>query len=204
MSTLNPTQKKLLGELVDVRHSARLGIKVERMERNTIAELAHTRDMARTLGNAEIERIAAERLQAARERLIECRFHLIETGRRFMQLSREVSEHLPRAAWLEALSVNRSEWDTALMRQHGDDPGKVVCVLGLENSATRDDGIEMRPLNWCYTMALMNATRTSETLDRALHEATNEFFGGAFGEYRERSPLERMGIPAHMIPGGDE
>ena len=43
--------------------------------------------------------------------------------------------------------------------------------------------------------------QTSDKLDRAIHEATSEFFGGAFGEYRERSPLERMGIPAGMTGG---
>ena len=114
-----------------------------------------------------------------------------------MELSREVNEHLPREAWLEALSVNRSEWDSEDMRQHGDSPINVVFVLRLENSATQDDGMESRPLAWCCQMALMNAMKTSDKMDRAIHEAGNE----CFGEYRERSPLERMGIPPSMIQG---
>ena len=141
-------------------------------------------------------------LQESRERLTEYRFYLVEVGQHFAGLSREVNDHLPREAWLEALSVNRAEWETDDMHEHGGSPLNVVAVLRLENSATKDDGLQSRPLAWCCQMALMNAMQTSSKLDRAIHEAGNEFFGGAFGEYRERSPLERMGIPASMIQGG--
>lgn len=49
----------------------------------------------------------------------------------------------------------------------------------------------------------LNPTQKKLLAELVVHEATNEFFGGAFGEYRERSPLERMGIPATMIQGGE-
>ena len=173
------------------------------MTQDNIAGFERKRDVARAASDAGMERIVSQYLQESRERLTEYRFYLIEIGQHFVMLSREINDHLPREAWLEALSVNRSEWETESMRQHGGTPMNVVAVLRLENSATRDDDIAMRPLAWCCQMALMNAMQTSNKLDRAIHEASNEFFGGAFGEYRERSPLERMGIPATMIQGGE-
>lgn len=201
--SLNTTQKKLLAELVALRHAARGWVRVNRMTRDNIAGFERKRDLAMACGDAEAERISSECLQGCRERLIEYRSYLVEIGHHFNRLSHEISEQLPREAWLEALSVNRAEWETESMRQHGGTPINVVAVLRLENSATRDDDIAMRPLAWCCQMALMNAMQTSSKMDRAIHEASNEFFGGAFGEYRERSPLERMGIPASMIQGGE-
>ncbi|WP_442763053.1 hypothetical protein [Malikia spinosa] len=200
---MTPTQKKLLAELAKLRFAARNWVRVNRMTQDNIAGFERKRDVARAASDAGMERIVSQYLQESRERLTEYRFYLIEIGQHFVMLSREINDHLPREAWLEALSVNRSEWETESMRQHGGTPMNVVAVLRLENSATRDDDIAMRPLAWCCQMALMNAMQTSNKLDRAIHEASNEFFGGAFGEYRERSPLERMGIPATMIQGGE-
>jgi hypothetical protein len=200
---MNTTQKKLLAELVALRHAARGWVRVNRLVRDNIKRFEVNRDLALACGDSEVEQDSRRLIQESRERLIEYRSRLIEIGQHFVMLSREINDHLPRKAWLEALSVNRAEWETESMRQHGGTPMNVVAVLRLENSATRDDDIAMRPLAWCCQMALMNAMRTSDKLDRAVHEATNEFFGGAFGEYRERSPLERMGIPATMIQGGE-
>lgn len=201
---MNPTQKKLLTELVMLRLAARGLIRAIRLARENIGRFESNRDLARAVCDAEIERASVEILQECREQLIEYRSHLVEIGHHFARLSREVNEHLPRELWLEALEVNRSEWGKAEMLEFGDSPLNVVAVLHLENSATQDDGPESRPLAWCCQMALMNRMQTSSKLDRALHEAANEHFGGIFGEYRERSPLERMGIPASMIQGGDE
>ncbi|MYZ53168.1 hypothetical protein [Malikia spinosa] len=201
--SLNPTQKKLLAELAKLRFAARNWVRVNRMTRDNITVLERKRDVARAAGDAGMERIVSRYLQESRERLTEYRFYLVEVGQHFAGLSREVNDHLPREAWLEALSVNRSEWESDDMREHGYSPLNVVSVLRLENSATKDDGTQSRPLAWCCQMALMNAMQTSSKLDRAVHEATNEFFGGLFGEYRGRSPLERMGIPASMIQGGE-
>lgn len=201
---MNPAQKKLLAELVKLRMSARGWLRVNRMVRENMGLFEVNRDLARAVGDTEIALASGASLQECRERLIEYRSNLVEIGRYFAHLSREVNEHLPREAWLEALSVNRAEWGTDDMIQHGSSPMNVVAVLRLENSATKDDDIAMRPLAWCCQMALMNAMQTSDKLDRAVHEATNEFFGGAFGEYRERSPLERMGIPATMMQGGGQ
>ena len=201
---MTPTQKKLLAELVTLRHAARGWVRVNRLVRDNIKRFEVNRDLALACGDSEVEQDSRRLIQESRERLIEYRFYLVEVGQHFNRLSREINEHLPREAWLEALSVNRAEWETESMRQHGGTPMNVVAVLRLENSATRDDDIATRPLAWCCQMALMNAMQTSEKLDRAVHEATNEFFGGAFGEYRERSPLERMGIPATMIQGGEQ
>lgn len=200
---LNPTQKMLMLELMTLRLAARGWVRVNRLVRDNIKRFEVNRDLAMACGDMEVKRISSERLQECREWLIEYRTQMIEIGQLFVRLSCEINEHLPREAWLEALSVNRAEWDTESMRKHGDTPLNVVAVLRLENSATRDDDIAMRPLAWCCQMALMNAMQTSDKLDRAVHEMTNEVFGGAFGEYRERSPLERMGIPANMIQGGE-
>ncbi len=200
---LNPTQKMLMLELMTLRLAARGWVRVNRLVRDNIKRFEANRDLAMACGDMEVKRISSERLQECREWLIEYRTQMIEIGQHFVRLSREISEHLPREAWLEALSVNRAEWDTESMRKHGNTPLNVVAMLRLENSATRDDDIAMRPLAWCCQMALMNAMQTSDKLDRAVHEMTNEFLGGAFGEYRQRSPLERMGIPANMIQGGE-
>lgn len=200
---LDAMQHRMLAELVAIRHDARCWVKTYQKGRDSMKGLQARRDVLTACGQASAVEVIDSLMAEVREHQVTVNFHLIRVGRTFMEQAPVFADHLPRAAWLEALSVNRAEWDTDLMRQHGDDPGKVACVLGLENSATRDDGIEVRPLNWCYTMALMNAMKTSNKMDRAIHEASNEFFGGAFGEYRERSPLERMGIPAHMIQGGD-
>ncbi|PRD69260.1 hypothetical protein C6P61_06345 [Malikia spinosa] len=200
---MTPTQKKLLAELVTLRHAARGWVRVNRLVRDNIKRFEVNRDLALACGDSEVEQDSRGLIQESRERLTEYRFYLVEVGQHFNRLSREINEHLPREAWLEALSVNRAEWETESMRQHGGTPMNVVAVLRLENSATRDDDIATRPLAWCCQMALMNAMQTSDKLDRAIHEASNEFFGGAFGEYRERSPLERMGIPASMIQGGE-
>lgn len=200
--TLNPTQKKLLADLVNARMAARGWVRVNRIMRDNIKTCERRRDVARAVGDSDSEQFMLRLLQASRERMVDYRAHLVEVGRYFLGLSREINEHLPREVWLEALSVNRAEWGTATMRKHGSNPLNVVAVLRLENSATKDDDISTRPLAWCCQVALMHATQTSSKLDRAIHEAGNEFFGGAFGEYRERSPLERMGIPATMIQGG--
>lgn len=201
---MTPTQKKLLAELVNTRMAARRWIDVQRMTQDNIATFERWRDVTRATGDKAHEQRLLDGLQQSRERLIQYRSYLVEIGQHFVRLSREINEHLPREAWLEALSVNRAEWETESMRQHGGTPMNVVAVLRLENSATRDDDIATRPLAWCCQMALMNAMQTSSKLDRAIHETGNEFFGGAFGEYRERSPLERMGIPATMIQGGEQ
>lgn len=202
MIALNPTQKRLRADLVALRLSARGWVRVNRLTRDNMKRYEVLRDLAMACGNTEMERDYRELIQECRELLIDYRSYLVEIGRHFNWLSREVGEHLPREVWLEALSVNRAEWDTPDMREYGDSPINVVAVLRLENSATRDAGPESRPLAWCCGRAMMNAMQTSSKLDRAIHEAGNEFFGGAFGEYRERSPLERMGIPASMIREG--
>lgn len=199
---MTATQRKLLTKMVDMRLAARSWISAERMTRENVATLERNREAARAAGDAQGERATTEMLRQCREQLIQYRSHMVEIGRYFAHLSGEVNEHLPREAWLEALSVNRAEWGTDDMIQHGSSPMNVVAVLRLENSATQDDGPQSRPLAWCCQMALMNAMQTSSKLDRAIHEAGNKFFGGIFGEYRERSPLERMGIPAHMTQGG--
>lgn len=201
---MNTTQKKLLAELVTLRHAARGWVRNNRLTRDSIKLFEVNRDLAMACGDAESERISSEHLQECRERLIQYRSYLVEIGRYFNRLSCEINERLPREAWLEALSVNRAEWETDDMRQYGDSPLNVVAVLRLENSATRDDDIAMRPLAWCCQMAMMNRLQTSEEFARDVHDITNEQFGGVFGEYRERSPLERMGIPASMIERGDE
>lgn len=201
MNTLNPTQRRLIQELVALRHAARSCLKARRMRRTMIPQYEAKASAIELLG----DKATAQKIRACVEVLKEDQLNsesgMVEIGQRLMSLSRDVGLlDVPREAWLNALNVNRAEWNSSEILEHGKDLICVVWALQLENSATKDDDIEHRPLEFCYTMAMLHGMKVNRTFDRAVHEITNEFFGGAFGEYQERSPLERMGVPAHMIP----
>jgi len=186
-------QKQTLVSLVRLRHAARRQIQCQAINRENIAtwEAAH-RDAIGT-GDLEGEALAKIKLDRTKERQLEIRFNIYELGNLFNQAS-SLYDQLPREVWLRSLCVNESEWDTPDMRKYGDSIRHVVNVLDLENSATKDDATVNKPLKWCTTMAMMNAMQTIPKLGRVMHDATSEFFGGAFGEYREPTMLEQLGV----------
>lgn len=128
---------------------------------------------------------------------VEHKFALIEIGKTLVHVAAEC-EKLPRGDWLRALNVNESEWFTPAMLEDGDRLHEVVAGLRLENSATADTGSLSRPLACCFQMAMHNAIKTNPKLDKFMHEAADEVFGGAisarFGEWQEPTTLQRLGV----------
>lgn len=201
MNTLNPTQRHAIQELVALRHAARNCLKARRMRRTMIPQYEAKASTIELLG----DKATAQKIRACVEILKEDQLNsesgMVEIGQRLMSLSHEIKLlDVPREAWLNALSVNRAEWNSSNMQEYGQELIHVVCALQLENSATKDDDIEHRPLGFCHTMAMFHEMKVNRAFDQVIHDGLNKFFGGVFGEYRERSPLERMGVPAHMIP----
>lgn len=192
-TTMTPEQNEILLHLVSMRYTARTLLRTQMVNRKCINLLEAKHQSAISTGDREGEALTKIRLDAANETALELRFQIIEIGNQFNRASNHYDQ-LPREVWLRALSVNESEWDTPDMRKYGDTIRHVVAVLGLENSATKDDAIVHKPLKWCTTMAMMNSMDTNPKLGQAMHEITNEFFSGAFGDYREPTMLEQLGV----------
>jgi hypothetical protein len=192
---LTPDQQDTLACLVMLRKSARSLIKAQKIVRQTIDILKQNHDAAIQAGDRKAEALAKIDIDAGQEQLLELRFSIIEVGNFFNRASSQFDQ-LPREVWLRALSVNESEWHTPDMLKYGDTIRHVVGVLDLENSATKDDAIEFKPLKWCVTMAIMNATATNPKLGEFMHDACNEMFGGAFGEYQPPTMFEQLGVPS--------
>lgn len=193
---LTPAQKKPLAQLVVLRYCAKKTVQNKKLCQETIKLRTQTIEDAIHIGDLKAEAINKIDLAATRERLLEIEFQIIELGHAFSQVSRECeAAQVPRESWLRALSVNESEWHTSDMLEYGKSITIVVGALDLENSATKDDAIENKPLKWCQTMAMMNATRTNPKLGEFMHDKCNEMFGGVFGEYQPPTMLEQLGVP---------
>ncbi len=193
ITPLTLEQKNILLHLVSTRHAARILMRSRSHNLKTIEILESAHRDAIEFGDTEGEAVSKIRLDRAQERQLELRFKIIEVGKSFIAASGQYDQ-LPREVWLRALSVNESEWDSPDMRKYGGSVRNVVAVLNLENSATSDDSVANHPLHWCCTMGMMHTSQTDPRLGRALHDACNEVFGGAFGEYQEPTMLERMGV----------
>lgn len=201
MNTLKPEQRHAIQELVALRHAARNCLKARSMRRTMIPQYEAKASTIELLGDKDTAQKIRACVEALKEDQLNSKSGMVEIGQRLMSLSHEIKLlDVPREAWLNAINVNRAEWNSSEMQEYGQELIHVVAVLQLENSATKDDDIEIRPLHFCQTIAMLNEMKVNRAFDRAVHEATKEFFGGVFGEYRERSPLERMGVPVHMIP----
>ncbi|OUM01642.1 hypothetical protein [Variovorax sp. JS1663] len=185
--TGHETGEHLIKQLVALRLTARWLIH-SRDERRSL-RAAWARVLESNSGDATAQRCIAEH----DERLVDLKFAEIEIGNYLMPLCAALDDaQVPRAAIFDALETNRADRDTDLVRQYGGKTSHLICVLDLENSATKDDDIAIRPLKWCHTMAFMHALQTNEKLDRVVHDEANDMFGGAFGEYRERPLMERL------------
>lgn len=197
MSTpLTPAQKQALAQLVVLRYCAKKTVQSKQLCQETIEIRTQIIEDAIHIGDLKAEAITKIDLAASRERLLEIKFQIIELGRAFSLVSSLCeAAQVPRESWLRALSVNESEWHTPDMLAYGESITSVVGVLGLENSATQEDAIEHKPLKWCQTMAMLNATRTNPKLGEFMHDKCNEMFGGVFGDYQPPTMLEQMGVP---------
>lgn len=193
MTPITFDQKQTLLHLVSIRYVARKLIQTQATNREAINLLEAAHMAAIQCGDTQGEALAKIDLDAAKEARLNLKFKIIEIGNEFNRASCHYDQ-LPREAWLRALGVNESEWDTPDMSKYGDTIRNVVSVLDLENSATREDDIVYKPLKWCTTMAMMNAVSTNPKLGRVMHDGANEMFGGAFGEWKEPTMLEQLGV----------
>lgn len=131
-------------------------------------------------------------IAALKEDELALNFKQIEVGQQLMSLCDLLDRKVNREAVFDALNTSKAHRDTDMVRQYGQKTIHLISVLDLENSATKDDGIEIRPLKWCCSMAMLHAMQTSPKLDRAIHDGANELFDGAFGEYCERPLMDRL------------
>lgn len=193
---LTADQRAALLHLVSMRAEARYLVRNKEANRAYIRMLKAAHAQAIRTGDTKAEALHKIDLAEAKDAQIELEFDIIETGMAFMQ-SCSHYDKLPREVWLRALSVNESEWSNPQMLKYGDSVRNVVAVLKMENSATgKEDDYELvyRPLNWCCTMAMMNAMQTIPALGKATHNMANEMFDGAFGDWKAPSMLEQIGV----------
>lgn len=188
--TGNETADQLVKQLVYLRHEARSTIFRRRRCDEQIEQYSEERDKS-SPGSLEWD-LANRVVQYLQENELLLRTHEIEIGRYLTFLCDEVDKKVPRQLVFEAINTGKADRDTEEVRKYGEKSHRLICVLDLENSATTDEGIEIRPLKWCHTMAFMNALQTNSKLDKAIHEVANEFFDGAFGEHQERPLMERL------------
>lgn len=184
------TADQLIKQLVYLRHLARRNILLKDQARELIR--MHRGKQAALSETSHDWILSGHVIAALEENLLQFDFHEIEAGNYLAHLCRELDKKATREAIFDAINTNRAHRDTADVRKYGDKCSHLICVLDLENSATEDDEIASKPLKWCHTMAFLNAMQTNPKLDRVVHDSANEFFNGAFGEYRERPLTERL------------
>lgn len=193
--TLNGTETadQLIKQLVAIRHSARRVIKAISAIHDSRAHFERRRDNA-VDGAMKAEAIAE--LADLDERKLLLSSAEIEIGRYLLPLCDALDKKATREQIFDALNTNPADRDTDMVRKYGDRCHRFISVLDLENSAsTRKDewiNTEMQPLRWCHNMAFMHEMTTNAKFDRVIHDGANEFFDGAFGEYRERPLMERL------------
>ena len=184
------TGDQLIKKLVMLRWFASGVVKNKKQAQTLIKELKAKYDGASA--NSTDAVVSSSVIAALEENALQLGFTQIEIGNYLAALCAHLDQKASREAIFDAINTNASDRDTDEVRRYGDKALNLICVLDLESSATRDDEIEIRPLKWCHTMAFMNALKTNSKLDRVVHEGANEMFGGAFGEYKERSVMERL------------
>ena len=187
--TGNESGAELVNQLAAMRIMARRLVARNNRLQNVRNDLGRRLVLARSSSIADA--IKAEIAQAD-EFLLAHRFAEIETGKYLTSLCRELDLKAPRELVFDALNTNKADRDTERVRKYGTQTIHLIAVLDLENSATKDGDIEIRPLKWCQTMAMLNAMQTNSTFDRIVHDEANEHFGGVFGEYRDRPLMERL------------
>ncbi|SFE19541.1 hypothetical protein [Paracidovorax konjaci] len=187
------TAGQLIKQLVALRHFAR------RVIRGLDANHRHRTHFERCRDNAAdgaMKASAMAELAEIDERELMLRSAEVEIGLYLLPLCDALDRKATRAQIFDAINTNPADRDTDLVRKYGEKSHRLICVLALENSAStrKDEWTEplSQPLKWCHTMAFMREMTTNAKFDRAIHDEANEFFGGAFGEYRERPLMERL------------
>lgn len=191
--TGDETADQLIKQLVALRHCARRVIRGLEANRSLHSHFERRRDNA---ADGATKAGAMAELAELDERELMLRSAEIEIGLYLFPLCDALDRKATRAQIFDAINTNPADRDTDLVRKYGDKSHRLICVLDLENSAStrKDEWTEplAQPLKWCHTMAFMREMTTNAKLDRIVHEGANEFFGGVFGEYRERPLMERL------------
>ena len=180
----------LIKQLVCLRLLARQTIMTRKNAESLIQQ--YQDKQAAAVQDSEDWALSGHLISALEENGLNCRFHEIEIGQYLMHLCHALDKKAPRELIFDAINTSKADRDTEEVRKYGEKSHHLICILDLENSATPDDDIEIRPLKWCHTMALMNAMQTNKAVDKAIHDISNKFFDGAFGEYRETPLMERL------------
>lgn len=187
------TADQLIKQLVGLRHLARTVIRALNANRDRRGVVERLRDRApdgATLAGA------ISVLADLDESQLQLRTAEIEIGQYLFPLCDALDRKASRDQIFEAINTNLADRDTDMVRKYGSKSHHLICVLDLENSAStrNDEWTEplAQPLKWCHQMAFMRELQTSPKLDRIIHEGANEFFNGAFGEYRERPLIDRL------------
>lgn len=185
------TAEDLVKQLVYLRARARQVIRLKNHMRRELKALDSMLESV-TPGSVEHGRVVALREQV-QEALLQKDFDELVIGQYLPRLCAAVDRKVPRDRVFEALNVNRADRTSEATRKYGGDTLKLIWVLKAENSAGgQNQDIEQQPLAWCMTMAFMHELHTNKRFDRTVHDGANEFFNGAFGEYREKPLIERL------------
>ncbi|MDR6767702.1 hypothetical protein J2W88_002983 [Acidovorax delafieldii] len=188
--TGSETANQLIRQLVYLRGIARRIVSVRVESRHELQECNHLLERL-GMGTPEGAR-AATIIANLGEVILQAETMEIEIGNYLFHLCAALDQKGCREQILEAINCGRPDRNSERVHMYGHKSLSLIVALNLENSATKDDSITTRPLKWCADMAVMRAMTTSPKLDRMLHEGANEFFGGVFGEYRERPLMERL------------
>ncbi|CAM3404197.1 hypothetical protein [Paracidovorax anthurii] len=187
------TGEQLIKQLVALRHAARRITRALAASHRSRAHLERRRDNA---ADGAMQASATAELADINERELLLASAEIEIGQYLLPLCSALDLKATRAQIFDAINTNSADRDTDLVRKYGEKSHRLICVLDLENSAStrNEDSTDpmLQPLKWCHTMAFMREMTTNAKFDRAIHDEANEFFGGAFGEYRERPLMERL------------
>lgn len=135
---------------------------------------------------------AAVDVAVLEENMLQWRSMEIEIGNFLLPLCNALDRKATREQIFEAIGCSRGDRDTALVRQYGSKAHHLICILDLENSATKDDATIIKPLKWCHTMAFMHLLNASPKFGRMVHDVANETFNGAFGDFQETPLMERL------------
>ncbi|MGC3984800.1 MAG: hypothetical protein QM777_08780 [Pseudorhodoferax sp.] len=185
--TGNETADELIRLLVAVRHLARRIVRAQAGARASRAVYERHTSQGGSTG-PELQQYIAQLDETA----LGLRFAEIEIGGFVMALGPALDAKTSRERIFDALNVGLADRRSEEVAEHGDSTANLVFALRLENSATKCDAPEIRPLAWCCQRFFMNQMKINPAFDRSSHDMLNETFNGAFGEYRERPLAERL------------
>lgn len=188
----NMTVPAPIRTLIRARYVARDLIRSKKRARKHILTLERKASVAIALGDAELRRKIESAIIEVRELVQNAEFHIVGIGLELPSLCAMIDALDRRELVFDALNVNPADRVSPMVREYGTSTLNLIAVLDLENSGTKADDIEFKPLKWCSLMAMMHATRTNRKFDHAVHDAANEALGGALGEFRERPLVHRL------------